>query len=745
MYIPSADKQARTDRVDGSIGRIVSVTGSKAIVLLDDNRRNRESMANRPEMGTLLGIDTANSIVLGLVSALSVPVPAQKEDDPEVWIAELGLVGELPKDREGRASNFQRGVTAYPALGDRVRVASREELLKAFSASADTAVRVGSIRQDNSIPAMVRVDEMLGKHFAILGTTGTGKSCTTALIFRAILEKNPKAHIILLDPHNEYSTSFSDLAEVMSPHNLHLPYWLLTWDELVEVLIGKTDERKTEIEILQELIPLCKSKYSQKSNTNDRVALKRALVMANRYTVDTPVPYRISDLLAMIDDKMGMLENKRDLSPYRWLKARIDIISQDQRYAFMFGGFTVNDTMASILGRLFRIPVNNKPLTILELTGIPTEVVNVVVSVLCRMTFDFALWGEGHVPVTLVCEEAHRYVPANASTGFEPAKRAIAKIAKEGRKYGASLCIITQRPAEIDPTILSQCNTVFALRMSNDRDQQIVQSAIADTGSGLLEFLPALGAREAIAFGDGMTLPVRIKFDELAKQHMPRSSTARFSEKWKQDIGDDDFLNTVVERWRHSGNPHVAEEAMLGEAEQAAQQAIAHQAAAQAAFAQQAAAQQAAQAAVYGQVPARAPANGFAQDRRTGLPQPAYAPQQQVAFAPNTPPQAFEAPAQAFGGGLNPGYAQQPVAAQANYGNGFAQQQPADAFAQSGQLGYGQPPGQPGSNFVQAAAAPPRQTGSLVRRPVAEPPAPAGGLLKRPGGLSGLLRRRDTQ
>ena len=591
MYIPSADKHGKGERADGSIGRIVSVTGSKAIVLLDDNRRNRESNANRPEMGTLLGIDTANSIVLGLVSALSVPVPAQKEDDPEVWIAELGLVGELPKDKDGRAVTFQRGVTTYPALGDRVRVASREELLKALSASADTAVRVGTIRQDSSIPAMVRVDEMLGKHFAILGTTGTGKSCTTALIFRAILEKNPKAHIILLDPHNEYSTSFADLAEVMNPHNMNLPYWLLTWDELVEVLIGKPDDRKTEMEILQELIPLCKSKYAAKSTTNDRAALKRSLVMANRYTVDTPVPYRISDLLSMIDDKMGMLENKKDLSPYRWLKSRIDIISQDQRYAFMFGGFTVNDTMAQILGRIFRIPVNKKPLTILELTGIPTEVVNVVVSVLCRMTFDFALWGEGHVPVTLVCEEAHRYVPANATMGFEPAKRAIAKIAKEGRKYGASLCIITQRPAEIDPTILSQCNTVFALRMSNDRDQQIVQSAIADTGSGLLEFLPALGAREAIAFGDGMTLPVRIKFDELPKQHMPRSSTAKFSEKWNQDIGDDAFLNAVVERWRASGNHAPSEDALPTEAEIAASQAAAAQAMASQAFAQQAAQQ----------------------------------------------------------------------------------------------------------------------------------------------------------
>ena len=749
MYIPSADKQARTDRTDGSIGRIVSVTGSKAIVLLDDNRRNKQSMADRPEMGTLLGIDTSHSIVMGLVSALSVPVPAQKEDDPEVWIAELGLVGELPKDKEGRTANFNRGVTVYPALGDRVRVASREELLKAFSASADTAVRVGCLRQDATIPAMVRTDEMLGKHFAILGTTGTGKSCTTALIFRAILAQNPQAHIILLDPHNEYATSFGDLAEVITPHNMHLPYWLLNWDELVEVLIGRTEDRKAEVEILSELIPLCKSKYGQKTNSNDRVALKRALVMANRFTVDTPVPYRISDLLALIDDKMGMLENKRDLSPYRWLKQRIDIISQDQRYAFMFGGFTVNDSMAQILGRFFRIPVNKKPLTILELTGLPTEIVNVVVSVLCRMTFDFALWGEGHVPVTLVCEEAHRYVPANAGTGFEPAKRAIAKIAKEGRKYGASLCIVTQRPAEIDPTILSQCNTVFALRMSNDRDQQIVQSAIADTGSGLLEFLPALGSREAIAFGDGMTLPVRIKFDELPKSALPRSSTARFTEKWNMDLGDENFLNTVVERWRHSGNPDASEEVVVNEAEVAAQQAAAHQAAAQAAFAQQAAAQQAAQTAVYGQAPSR-PAQSFAPPPRQNAyaqpaapafaAQPTYAPpqqQQQPAYAQSAPQQGYAPPQQS----------------QPNYGNGFTNQAPAyapqssgDVYAQPAPQSYGQPAAaQQGPNFMQAAAAPPRQAGNLLRRSTPEQPASAGGLVKRPGGLSGLLRRRDTQ
>jgi uncharacterized protein len=540
---------------DASIGRVVSVTGAKAIVLLDSgaNLRNRVT-SHRPEMGTLLAIEQANTVVLAIVSGLSVPVPAQREGESEVWIAELGLVGELAKTEPGKSATFNRGVTAYPSLGDRVRLASKQELELAFWVGNSTSVRIGSLRQDPRIPAMVRVDELLGKHFAILGTTGTGKSCTLGLILRAILQRNPGAHIVLLDPHNEYATAFGEWAEVLSPRNMQLPFWLLTFEEALEVIIGSDlSARKAEVEILQELIPLCKSRYSQ-GRSKEQSSLRKGNLDPGRFTVDTPVPYRISDLTALIDERMGKLENKRDLAPYRTLKARIDTISQDARYAFMFGSLTVFDGMAQILGRIFRVPVNERPITILELAGMPTEVVNVVVSVLCRMTFDFALWSEGQVPVTLVCEEAHRYVPANPSMGFQPCKRAIAKIAKEGRKYGASLCIVTQRPAEIDPTILSQCNTVFALRMSNDRDQQIVQSAVTDTG-GLLEFLPALGQREAIAFGDGVTLPVRIKFDELPKEVLPRSSTARFSEKWQASVGDEGFLEQVVERWRTSGNP----------------------------------------------------------------------------------------------------------------------------------------------------------------------------------------------
>jgi len=549
---------------DNSIGRIVSVTGARAIMLLD--HVNGKARA-RPEMGTLLAIPSQATTVLAIVSALSVPVPAQREGDMEVWIAELGLVGELVFEPDGKLKNFNRGVTVYPSLGDRVRVALKVELQMAFCGNDDTSVRVGSIRQDSSIPAMVKVDDLLGKHFAILGTTGTGKSCTTALILRSILNKNRNAHIVLLDPHNEYATAFGEWGEVISPRNMHLPFWLLNFEELAEVLIGDM-ERKAELEILQELIPIAKSRYSS-GRGKESQAVRKGVLDPGRFTVDTPVPYRISDLTQLIDERMGKLENKRDLAPYRQIKNRIDAISQDARYAFMFGSLTVYDGMAQVLSRIFRVPVAGRPITILELTGIPPEIVAVVVSVVCRMTFDFALWSEGRVPVTVVCEEAHRYVPANAKLCFEPAKRAIAKIAKEGRKYGASLCIVTQRPAEIDPTILSQCNTVFALRMSNDRDQEIVQSAISDTGAGLLEFLSALGQREAIAFGDGVSLPVRIRFDELSKEHLPRSTGAAFTKMWQDNLEDTDFLEQLVERWRSAGMGSqldaVSQAAMLAE------------------------------------------------------------------------------------------------------------------------------------------------------------------------------------
>jgi uncharacterized protein len=184
----------------------------------------------------------------------------------------------------------------------------------------------------------------------------------------------------------------------------------------------------------------------------------------------------------------------------------------------------------------------------------------VVVSVLARLAFDFGVWSAGRVPITFVCEEAHRYVPFDNSLGFEPTKRAISRIAKEGRKYGVSLCIVSQRPAELDPTILSQCSTIFSMRLTNERDQEILRAGISDAAASLLEFMPTMGTGDAITFGEGVALPTRIKFDMLPAHALPKSNTASFTRNWSRDMPDDNFLHEVVNRWRQQTfNPGSAD------------------------------------------------------------------------------------------------------------------------------------------------------------------------------------------
>jgi hypothetical protein len=164
------------------------------------------------------------------------------------------------------------------------------------------------------------------------------------------------------------------------------------------------------------------------------------------------------------------------------------------------------------------------------------------------------------VPITFVCEEAHRYVPLDKTLGFEPTKRALSRIAKEGRKYGVSLCIVSQRPAELDPTILSQCNTIFSLRLTNERDQEILKAGISDAAASLLEFMPTMGTGEAISFGEGVALPTRIKFDLLPANESPKSNTASFTENWSRDLADETFLHEIVSRWRaQTFNPTSAD------------------------------------------------------------------------------------------------------------------------------------------------------------------------------------------
>ncbi|MBG1231086.1 ATP-binding protein [Aestuariivirga litoralis] len=533
------------------MGRIVAVTGSKAVILLDARDSVFEDQKQIAEIGTLLKVEASNSITLALISALSSPMPTTQSGEGETRIIEVEFIGEMMRQQDGSFSGFRRGVSTYPSLGDTVFRATRRELSLAYACDSTSAVRVGHIQQDPSIPAMVKIDEMLGKHFAILGTTGTGKSCAVALVLRRILERSPQAHILLLDVHREYAQAFNGMCEIITPENMALPFWLLNFDEAVEILVGQQSSREADVEVLREIIPMAKARYMGNQKRDKTGGLRaRDVLVENNIGVDTPIPYRTSDLIGVLEEFIGKLDLRGELAPYKRLKAKLEAVSRDPRYAFMFGSLTVQDNMTQVLARLFRIPVNGKPVAILELGGLPSEIINVVVSVLARLAFDFGVWSQGRVPITFVCEEAHRYVPLDKTTGFEPTKRAISRIAKEGRKYGVSLCIVSQRPAELDPTILSQCNTIFSMRLTNERDQDILRAGISDAAASLLDFMPTMAAGEAITFGEGVALPTRIKFDLLPVNELPRSTTASFTTNWARDLPDDSFLTEVVSRWR---------------------------------------------------------------------------------------------------------------------------------------------------------------------------------------------------
>jgi DNA helicase HerA-like ATPase len=523
--------------IERRVGRVVAVTPSQAIVLLERwDATGAMGPAMPLEMGTLVKLHSRVSTVYGMVTSLRVPLPNLEPSEKDLRLVELELVGEI-RGADGTGF-FQRGVSAYPALDEPVYLASGADLAKVYARPNAATAQVGTIHQDTILPAYILTDELFGKHFSIVGTTGSGKSCVVATILNAVIEGNPNAHVMLLDPHNEYSSAFAEIGAALSPGcGLSLPYWLFNFEELVEIVIGPNRDPE-QVKILREAVLAGKQSYFVKAGI-DRFG-----------TVDTPTPYRMSDAVRFLDVAMGSLNRPESVAAYQAVKGRILSLQSDARYGFVFGGsLSLRDELSDILGQLFRIPVNGQPITILDLSGIPSEVLNVVVSVLCRLAFDFALWSETPVPITIICEEAHRYAPRDKELGFEAAKRALFRIAKEGRKYGVSLCVVSQRPSDLAPGLLSECNTMFAFRMTSQEDQDIVRSAVPEASQGLMSFLPALRNGEAIAVGEGVAMPMRICFSPLAEDRRPKSATASFTSAWSR-VSDASQIERTVERWR---------------------------------------------------------------------------------------------------------------------------------------------------------------------------------------------------
>ncbi len=526
------------------LGRVVSVSGAQAIAVLD---RPQSAIAAGPrvEIGATLLVPTPYASVVGVVSAVSVPIPDMVTDQSNVNLIELNLAGEIAVDARTARPIFRRGVSSLPSIGDVVYLADHQALTLAYSHPGSATIEVGTLYQNANVPARLLVDELFGKHFLVVGTTGCGKSSALTCILQSVLPEYPFARIVVLDIHNEYADAFGAQAEIIDPSTLNLPFWLLNFQELTAAFTSADDNRETEIEILSDAVMWAKKRYS-----DSPAGRLRRPAEGQTISVDTPVPFRLSDIVAYIDEQLGRLDRTLKTYSYKRLKARIETLVSDPRYSFMFGTLMIEDTMSQVLGRLFRVPVGDKPITVLKLAAVPAEILDVVISVVSRLAFDLAIWSEGRLPVLIVCEEAHRYAPADASDRFLPTREALARIAKEGRKYGVSLALITQRPSELDPTILSQCSTAIAMRLSTERDQAVVRANTHEGALDLLDFLPLLGDREAVVLGQGVVMPMRIRFRDLNSNGVSQNGHTSFSRAWRHSEIDQQTLETVVQRWR---------------------------------------------------------------------------------------------------------------------------------------------------------------------------------------------------
>ena len=521
-------------------GQVTAVHGSYARIGLRVPEEARIS-DGRVTVGGFVSIRCTASTLIAMITEVA------RDNAGGAVIASADFLGEISHD--GQRLRFQRGVTSYPMIGDTVEPTTQDELHAVYAPSGKTQIDVGQLQQDASVTAYVDVEEMLSKHFALLGSTGVGKSSGVSLLLNEVLKARPELRIFLLDVHNEYGRCFGDKAQVLTPRNLKLPFWLFNFEEIVDVLFGRRPGVPEELEILTEVIPIAKSLYAR-FQTTGRIA-PRTEETAVDYALDAPVPYRLADLIGQIDARMGKLENRSTRMVYHKLISRIETVRNDPRYAFMFDNANLGgDTMAEVISQLFRLPARGRPMTIMQLAGFPVEVVDSVVSVVCRMAFDFGLWSDGASPLLFVCEEAHRYASADRGAGFGPTRKAVSRIAKEGRKYGVFLGLVTQRPAELDATIISQCSTLFAMRLANERDQALLRSAVSDAAANLLSFLPSLGTREVLAFGEGVALPTRLRFKTVPADQLPRGEASIASLASASREHDLDFIRSVVERWR---------------------------------------------------------------------------------------------------------------------------------------------------------------------------------------------------
>jgi uncharacterized protein len=511
----------------------------------------------------------------------------------ERWLT-VQLVGEIVE------ASFERGISQYPNVNDEVHLVTEEDLLKIYGAEFAGQVVVGRLANAESIPVRLDLDKLVTRHSAVLGSTGSGKSTTVASLLRSISMPGasgfPSARILLLDIHGEYARALGDNAEIfrIAPNEgekpLVIPFWALRPVDMINFLCGKMDDRSTTA-ILDKIF-VAKRTIAQTDGL--------AGVDLNSMTIDSPIPYSLRQLWHELIDpevktwldqaktqpalvapgdaaslrppsyephtttntapflnNIGVLGIRKQLDRMRsrLLDRQFEFLLKPGKWEPELNGRTENDLpelLESWIG-------HDKAITVLDLSGIPSSVLLELIGAILSIIYEALFWGRDRAeggrkrPQLIVMEEAHRYLGRETDN---PAREMVQRIAKEGRKFGVGAMIVSQRPSEIDDTILSQCGTFVALRLTNSNDRSKVQSALPDNLSGIADSLSVLRTGEAIITGEAARLPVRCRVTLPPKDRRPDSEDPLVAESWKQPRSEENY-DQLVASWR-AQNPRWA-------------------------------------------------------------------------------------------------------------------------------------------------------------------------------------------
>ena len=602
------------------LGTVQDVEGATVTVQMDDATASGlmfiDGIGYRVgQIGSFVRIPIGFVDLFGIVSQVGAgAVPealAATEPHGHRWMR-VQLIGEGQK-----AGTFQRGISQYPTINDEAHLTTADDLAQIYGVPQDSSyLRIGNVASSSSIPAMVDINRLVTRHSAVLGATGSGKSTTVASIITAMSDDDsyPSARVIIIDIHGEYRRAFRERASVFrvnadpesDEEQLYLPYWALSVDELLAMTpfhgIGDAD-RAAILDRIRNL------------KLESLTAQERSGVTADTLTVDSPVPFSIHrlwyelwrDVLsthtagpgsnqgreteAIVCDENGSLRigdimkvqppeyrslttggQNRIYSSGAALNVRRQLFAaasllRDPRYDFLFrpgpwcpspGLEDLNAQPELDLDALLASWIGaDRPITILDLSGVPTLIQSDLIGALLRLLFDALFWGrylpEGgrQRPLLVVLEEAHAYLGA---TGGGAAAASVRRVVKEGRKYGLGAMIVSQRPSELDSGILSQCGTLFGMRLANPTDRSHVTAAASDNLQGLFDMLPALRTGEAIIVGEAVNLPMRTLIDAPRPQDRPESDDPAIYDPeakagWNAPMRSEDYQE-LLRRWR---------------------------------------------------------------------------------------------------------------------------------------------------------------------------------------------------